>query len=147
MTDKEVILKIIEEQIKDSDLFLIDLRIGKDNKISVVIDGDNGVKIQDCINLSRFVEKRLDREAEDFELNVLSSGVGEPLKLMRQYKKNIGRNIEITTFENERFEGELTAADEDKVLIRLKTKHKKDIATEKQISFSDIKEGKIIILF
>jgi ribosome maturation factor RimP len=147
MIDKEVILKIIEEQVKDSDLFLIDLKIGKDNKISVVIDGDNGVKIQDCINLSRFVEKRLDREAEDFELNVLSSGVGEPLKLMRQYKKNIGRNIEITTFENERFEGELTAADEDKVLIRLKTKHKKDIATEKQISFSDIKEGKIIILF
>lgn len=147
MIDKETILKIIEEQIKGSDLFLIDLKIGKDNKISIIIDGDNGVKIQDCIDLSRFVEKQLDREVEDFELNVLSSGVGEPLKLMRQYKKNIGRYVEITTLDNEKLEGELIATSEDSVFIKPKMKNKKDIATEKQISFSDIKEGKIIILF
>lgn len=147
MIDKEVVLGIIKEKLDGSDLFLVDLRIGKDNKISVFIDGDNGVKIQDCINLSRVIEGNLDREVEDFELSVYSSGVGEPLLLKRQYTKNIGRNIAITTNDDERFEGELVKVDEEKILVRLLPKRKKDLVVEKEIMFDNIKEGKIIILF
>lgn len=147
MIDKEVVLGIIKEKLDGSDLFLVDLRIGKDNKISVFIDGDNGVKIQDCINLSRVIEGNLDREVEDFELSVYSSGVGEPLLLKRQYTKNIGRKIAITTNDDERFEGELVKVDEEKILVRILPKRKKDLVVEKEIMFDNIKEGKIIILF
>lgn len=147
MIDKEVVLGIIKEKLEGSDLFLVDLRIGKDNKISVFIDGDNGVKIQDCIDLSRAIEGNFDREVEDFELSVYSSGVGEPLLLKRQYKKNIGKNISVTNNDNERFEGELVEVDEEKILVRLLPKKKKDLVVEKEIMFDNIKEGKIIILF
>lgn len=147
MIDKEVVLGIIKEKLEGSDLFLVDLRIGKDNKISVFIDGDNGVKIQDCIDLSRVIEGNFDREVEDFELSVYSSGIGEPLLLKRQYKKNIGKNISVTTNDNERFEGELVEVDEEKILVRLMPKKKKDLVVEKEIMFDNIKEGKIIILF
>lgn len=147
MIDKEVVLGIIKEKLDGSDLFLVDLRIGKDNKISVFIDGDNGVKIQDCIDLSRVIEGNFDREVEDFELSVYSAGIGEPLLLKRQYKKNIGRNITVTTNNDERFEGELLKVDEEKILVRLLPKRKKDLVVEKEIMFDNIKEGKIIILF
>jgi len=147
MIDKEVVLGIVKEKLEGSDLFLVDLRIGKDNKISVFIDGDNGVKIQDCIDLSRAIEGNFDREVEDFELSVYSSGVGEPLLLKRQYKKNIGKNISVTTNDNERLEGELVVVDEEKILVRLMPKRKKDLVVEKEIMFDNIKEGKIIILF
>lgn len=147
MIDKEVVLDIIEEELDSSDLFLVDLRVGKDNKISVFIDGDNGVKIQDCIDLSRVIEGSFDREVEDFELSVYSSGVGEPLLLKRQYKKNIGRNIAITTNNDEHIEGELLRVDEEKIVVRQIPKRKKDLVVEKEIIFDDIKEGKIIILF
>jgi ribosome maturation factor RimP len=147
MIDKEVVLGIIKEKLDGSDLFLVDLRIGKDNKISVFIDGDNGVKIQDCIDLSRVIEGNFDREVEDFALSVYSSGIGEPLLLKRQYKKNIGRNIAVTTNNDEYFEGELVNVDEEKILVRLLPKRKKDLVVEKEIMFDNIKDGKIIILF
>lgn len=147
MIDKEVVLDIIKGKLDGSDLFLVDLRIGKDNKISVFIDGDNGVKIQDCIDLSRLIEGNFDREVEDFELSVYSAGIGEPLLLKRQYKKNIGRNIAVITNNDERFEGELLRVDEEKILVRLLSKRKKDLVVEKEIMFDNIKEGKIIILF
>ena len=148
MIDKEVILKIIEEQVKDSDLFLIDLKIGKDNKISVVIDGDNGVTIQNCIDLSRQIEKNFDREVEDFELSVMSAGIGEPLKLIRQYKKNFGKSIEILIKENsEKIVGELIGVDDEKVIVKIQPKKKKEPIIEREILIDNIKESKIIILF
>lgn len=147
MIDKEFVIGIIDKQLEDSDLFLVDLRIGKDNKISVFIDGDNGVKIQDCIDVSRAIEGSLDREVEDFALSVYSSGVGEPLMQKRQYVKNIGRNISITTNADEHFEGELMIADDEKIVVKQKRKKKKDFVAEKEIEYGNIKEGKIIILF
>lgn len=147
MIDREKVLNIVNDELEGSDLFLVDLRVGKDNKISVFIDGDNGVTIQNCIDLSRIIEGNFDREIEDFDLSVLSAGIGEPLKLIRQYIKNIGRNISITTDENEQIEGELIMVDEEKVVVKQIPKKKKDIAIEKEITFSNIKEGKIIILF
>lgn len=148
MIDKEKVQSIVNQELEGSDLFLVDLKIGKDNKISVFIDGDNGVTIQSCIDLSRKIESNFDREEEDFELSVFSSGVGEKLKLNRQYKKNIGRNIEvITNEEGETIVGELLMVDEEKIVVRIQPKKKKDPIVEKEIFIDNIKESKIIILF
>lgn len=148
MIDKEKVQSVVNQELEGADLFLVDLKIGKDNKISVFIDGDNGVTIQNCIDLSRKIESNFDREVEDFELSVFSSGVGEPLKLNRQYKKNIGRNIEvITNEEGETIVGELLMVDEEKIVVRIQPKKKKDPIVEKEIFIDNIKESKIIILF
>ena len=147
MIDKEKVLSIINEELEGSDLFLVDLKISKDNKISVYIDGDNGVFIQNCIDLSRKIEGNFDREFEDFELSVFSSGVGEPLVNARQYKKNIGRNISIITNDDQTIKGELISVDDDKVVVREIPKKKKDSPVEKEIASANIKEGKIIIIF
>ncbi len=148
MIDKEKVQSIVNQELEGTDLFLVDLKIGKDNKISVFIDGDNGVAIQNCIDLSRKIESNFDREVEDFELSVFSSGVGEPLKLNRQYKKNIGRNIEvITNEEGEKIVGELLMVDEEKIVVKVQPKKKKDPIVEKEILIDNIKESKIIILF
>lgn len=148
MIDKEKVQSIVNQELEGTDLFLVDLKIGKDNKISVFIDGDNGVTIQNCIDLSRKIESNFDREVEDFELSVFSSGVGEPLKLNRQYKKNIGRNIEvITNEEGEKIVGELLMVDKEKIVVKVQPKKKKDPIVEKEILIDNIKESKIIILF
>jgi ribosome maturation factor RimP len=147
MIDKEIVLKVIEDELEGSDLFFVDLKISKDNKISVFIDGDNGVTIKNCIDLSRKIEGNLDREVEDFELSVFSAGVGEALKLVRQYIKNIGRNISITTLDDKKVEGELVFADENKLIVRQTPKRKKDNLVETEIAFTNVKEGKIIIIF
>lgn len=148
MIDKEKVQSVVSQELEGTDLFLVDLKIGKDNKISVFIDGDNGVTIQNCIDLSRKIESNFDREVEDFELSVFSSGVGEPLKLNRQYKKNIGRNIEvITNEEGEKVVGELLMVDEEKIVVKVQPKKKKDPIVEKEILIDNIKESKIIILF
>ncbi|MDY4789387.1 MAG: ribosome assembly cofactor RimP [Bacteroidales bacterium] len=148
MIDKEKVQSVVNQELEGTDLFLVDLKIGKDNKISVFIDGDNGVTIQNCIDLSRKIESNFDREVEDFELSVFSSGVGEPLKLNRQYKKNIGRNIEvITNEEGEKIVGELLMVDEEKIVVKVQPKKKKDPIVEKEILIDNIKESKIIILF
>ena len=148
MIDKEKVQSVVSQELEGTDLFLVDLKIGKDNKISVFIDGDNGVTIQNCIDLSRKIESNFDREVEDFELSVFSSGVGEPLKLNRQYKKNIGRNIEvITNEEGEKIVGELLIVDEEKIVVKVQPKKKKDPIVEKEILIDNIKESKIIILF
>ena len=103
-----------------TDKFLIDLHVSKDNRINVSIDGDNGVNIDDCIELSRFIESHLDREVEDFELNVASAGLDSPLKFVRQYKKNVGRDIRIDTIDGQTKEGLLEEATDEKVILKLK---------------------------
>ncbi|NNF81604.1 MAG: ribosome assembly cofactor RimP, partial [Flavobacteriaceae bacterium] len=80
-----------------SDLFLIDLIILDDNKIRVIVDGDNGITVDDCVFLSRAIEGELDRDEIDFSLEVTSAGATSPLEHARQFKKNIGRSLEIRT--------------------------------------------------
>jgi Uncharacterized protein conserved in bacteria len=144
MIDKDLISNIVEEQLKDTELFLVEVKVTKDNKISVIIDSDSEVDIQDCIDLSHDVEEKLDRDKEDFELSVLSFGVGEKLKFKRQYKKNIGRDIEIVNNENEKIIGKLQIADDNQIVIQ--RKEKKQIV-QITIAYQDIESGKIIIVF
>ena len=135
-------------------LFLIDLSINEANKISIVLDGDFGVNLQDCIDISRAVENKLDREEQDFSLEVASAGVSSPLKLVRQFKKNIGRTLKVKTIASEEVEAKLTAADDEKITLEWKAREPKKIGkgketVEKKINlpYESIKEAVVIISF
>ena len=109
-----------------TDLFLIHWDIGADNHIKIVIDGDQGVRVQDCIEVSRAVEHNLDRESWDFSIEVLSAGVTEPLIMARQYKKNIGRWLKVK-LEGQEVEGELIAFDDSKLTLSYQVREKKPV--------------------
>lgn len=146
--------KLVAEALAEKpSLFLIDLTITEANQIRVTLDGDTGVSVQDCIDISRAVEHNLDREEEDFSLEVLSAGVSEPLTKVRQFKKNIGRTLQIKTAE-ETIEGEVTDASDEAVTLQWKTREPKPVGKgkvtvqkEAKVPYSDIVEAKVMIKF
>lgn len=146
MIDKLHVLNVIDEKLSGSDKFLVDLKISTDNRINVAIDGDNGITIDDCIELSRAIEDSLDRDAEDFELNVASAGADSPLKLKRQYKKNVGRDLTVSTFDGETAEGRLVEADDERITLQPAGK-KKAVPEPLHFAYSDIKTAKVVIKF
>lgn len=149
--DKIRILELVKTRLEGSDKFLVDLHVSGDNRINVSIDGDNGITIDDCIELSRFIESNLDRDEEDFELNVASAGLDSPLKLKRQYVKNIGRSINVTTIDGEKTEGKLLEVSEDQIVVEPdnRSKKKKEQAEEENVAvpFDQIKVAKIVVKF
>lgn len=150
--DKVTVLGLIKDKLEGTDKFLVDLRISNDNRINVAIDGDNGITIDDCVELSRYIEKSLNRDEEDFELNVASAGLDSPLKLHRQYVKNIGRFLAITTNDGEKTTGKLMKVSDNEVTIlpdNLPRKKKQDPEEDntKTIAFNDIQTAKIIVKF
>lgn len=146
MIDKMHVLNVIDTALRGTDKFLVDMKISSDNRIDVAIDGDNGIVIDDCIALSRLIENSLDRDVEDFELNVASAGLDSPLKLKRQYKKNVGQELSVSTFGGENFEGLLQDANDDQITLQLPGKKNKN-ADPIHIDYNDIKTAKIIIKF
>lgn len=148
MKDKNFIEEKVIEILGEGELFLVEVKVSKNNNIQVFIDGDNGVKIQDCIDLSRQLEECLDRESEDFELSVLSFGLEEPLKMQRQYVKNIGRSLQVENEEGS-FTGTLMSANEECFTIELKKKGKKNTENENQktYNYKEIKSAKVVISF
>tara|TARA_R100000935_G_scaffold38680_1_gene59927 strand:+ start:26336 stop:26797 length:462 start_codon:yes stop_codon:yes gene_type:complete len=150
---KEVEKLLNEALAEKPHLFLIDLSITGANQIRVIIDGDNGVSVQDCMDVSRAIEHNLDREEQDFSLEVLSAGVSEPLTMVRQYKKNVGRSLQLTT-ENDTIEGELTEVTEDAVTLKWKAREPKPVGKgkvtvkkEATVPYNDIVEAKVMIKF
>lgn len=147
----EMLLK--EALAKDESLFLIDLSISSDNTIKVVIDGDKGVSLQDCMKVSRAIEHSLDRDEEDFSLEVTSSGAASPIHIPRQYKKNIGRKLKVRTQEGT-YEGNLVETLENGIVLTWKAREPKPIGKgkitvqkKKEINFSEIEEAKVILKF
>lgn len=135
-------------------LFLIDLNINDTNKISITLDGDSGVNLQDCIDVSRAIENSLDREEQDFSLEVASAGVSSPLKLVRQFKKNVGRTLKVKTISSEEIEAELTFADDEKIILEWQAREPKKIGKGKEtvskkleLPYNSIKEAVVIISF
>lgn len=155
MLSETTVKDLIEAGLNErSDLFLIDLKIGADNKISVVIDGDEGVTVEDCVFMSRAIEHHLDREEEDFSLDVASAGATSPLINKRQYKKNIGRTLEVTAKPDLQLEGELAEVDDDGITLEWKAKEPKPVGKGKvtvkkqaKIIYDDVLEAKVIIKF
>ncbi len=154
MTFKEKVLEAVNEGLKGkSSVFLIDVSVNEANKITVTLDGDNGVILQDCIDISRVIEDNLDREEQDFSLEVASAGVSSPLKLVRQYKKNIGRTLKVKTA-TETIEAELIAADDQGIELTWSArepkkigKGKETVVKKQQIPYSEIKEAIVTINF
>ncbi len=151
---RERVAELLNEALEQKpELFLIDLTISEANQIRIIIDGDKGVTVQDCIDVSRAIDHNLDREEEDFALEVHSAGVAEPLTMIRQYKKNLGRKLKVLTAE-ETIEGKLTQVDDEAVTLQWKAREPKPIGkgkvtVEKEavIPYNDIVEAKVMITF
>ncbi|MDN3674853.1 ribosome assembly cofactor RimP [Flavobacterium branchiarum] len=154
MTFKEKVNVLIAEGLLEKpSIFLTDLTITDAFKIIVSLDGDNGVLLQDCIDVSRAIENNLDREEQDFSLEVASVGVGSPLKMVRQYKKNIGRTL-IVNANGEKIEAELVDANEDFIILSWEArepkkigKGKETVRKEQQIPYTEIKEAIVTVTF
>ena len=154
MTFKEKVNTVLAEALLDKpSVFLIDLIITDAFKVIVTLDGDNGVVLQDCIDISRAIENNIDREEQDFSLEVASVGVGSPLKFVRQYKKNIGRTLIVKTG-SEIIEAELVDANDDFVILSWKArepkklgKGKETVQKELKLPYADIKEAIVTVTF
>lgn len=145
---------LVDEALAENEsLYLIDLVISSNNKIQVTVDGDNGVNLSECVRVSRNVEHNLDRDEEDFSLEVTTPDISHPLKIKRQYKKNINRILKVKT-ELENFEGTLTSVNEEEIGLKWKAREPKPIGkgkvtVEKKVTipYKDIKEAKVKIVF
>ena len=154
MTFKEQVKQLLDAGLAEKpSVFLTDFTITDANKIIITLDGDNGVQLQDCMDISRAIEHNLDREEIDFGLEVASVGVGTPLKMTRQYINNVGRTL-IVKVGDETIEALLTAANEDNITLSWEAREPKKIGKGKetvqkneQISYANIKEAIVTVTF
>lgn len=151
---QKIVLALLNEAISENDsLFLVDITISTNNKINIIVDGDEGVNLKECIRINRFIEDSLDREDEDYSLEVGSPDIVAPLKHKRQYNKNIGRILKVKT-ETEKFEGTLIAVEDDFISLEWKAREPKPIGKGKitvtknvTVSFEEITVAKVKIIF
>ena len=154
MIEKKVICQLVEEKLASSSNYLVDVVIKPGNLIIVEIDNDEAVSIDDCVELSRFIEDNLDREVEDFELEVGSAGITSPFKILRQYVKNIGNEVEMLLKSGVKLNGTLKAADENGVVVAVVRKEKPEgakrpvvVLKDESYTFDEIKYTKYLIRF
>ena len=146
MIDKFKVLDIVKDVLEGSDKYLVNMKITPDNRIFVDLDGDNGINIDDCIEVSRAIENSLNRDEEDFELNVSSAGADSPLKMPRQYRRHVGRELSVEPFEGAKVEGVLTEAGDSQFTIKTKGS-KKEPSQELSFAYEDVKTARVIIRF
>ena len=153
MIDKNVVSGIVNEWLEDKEYFLVDVSVSPDDKIVVEIDHAEGVWIDDCVELSRFIESKLDREEEDYELEVGSAGIGQPFKVLQQYLIHIGKEVEVLTREGKKLEGVLKDANEENMTLTIQKKVKLEGAKRPKLveedityTYSEIKYTKYLII-
>jgi len=151
--EKAKIETLVAEFIEGTDMFLVSIEISADNVIMVELDADSSVDIDACVDLSHHIEDGLDRDKEDFELTVSSVSLSEPFKIYRQYLKNVGKQVRVTTAER-KYVGELLSVCEESVtvkhidVVKVPPKNKKkEMEFETVIPFSDIQKTECVILF
>lgn len=154
MIDKDKVKALALEWLEGKDYFLVDATVDKDNKITVEIDHKDGVWIEDCCELSRFIEEHFDRDVEDFELEVGSAGIGQPLKVLQQYINSIGYDVELLTAEGKKMEGCLKSADEQGIVVTVTEKQRVEgkkrpqmVEVDKAFKYEELKWVKNIIDF
>ena len=154
MITVEQIKSIINQKLAKENIFLVDISVDQLNRIKVIIDNMTGISIDKCVEISRMIENSLDRDIEDFELEVSSPGIDRPLTLPFQYKKNTGKQLEIQTKDGTSIKGVLICADNEKIELEVKVKEsvgskKKTEVISKKINllFLDIKTAKVKITF
>ncbi|MFZ4057004.1 MAG: ribosome assembly cofactor RimP [Ferruginibacter sp.] len=145
--------KLIEDILEDKpEIFLVSVRIKPTNNIKVFLDADNGLSIEKCVKINRALYKTIEELAwypdGNFSLEVSSPGIDEPLKLLRQYKKNISRKVEVIALDDTKVEGVLIAVEETHIVVEETTgKNKKAVTLQKEIAFDTIKQTKVLIAF
>ena len=154
MIDRNVVSGIVNEWLEDKEYFLVDVSVSPDDKIVVEIDHAEGVWIDDCVELSRFIESKLDREEEDYELEVGSAGIGQPFKVLQQYLIHIGKEVEVLTCEGKKLEGVLKDANEERITLTIQKKVKPEGAKRPKLveedviyTYEEIKYTKYLISF
>jgi ribosome maturation factor RimP len=147
---REHIQSLAQEHLKNSSVYVTGIKISSDNHINLFIDGDEGVTIKDCVELSRAIEKNLDRNKEDFALDVSSHGATTPLVMPRQYPKHLGRNFEVKLLDGSKVEGVLVNCDNGEITLEYSSRENKPIGKGKitvvkqhKIQYNQIKESKI----
>ena len=151
---KQAVNQVVEDFLKDSAYYLVELNIATDNRISIEIDSFDGVSIDFCVELNRHIESQFDREAEDYELEVSSAGLTEPFKVLKQYEKNIGNEVEVLTKTGKKLTGVLTSATENEFELEIERTEKPEGSKRKTIvseiltfKYEEIKHTKYIIRF
>ena len=124
MIDKNVVKKLVDEWLQDQEYFLVDIEISPDNRIVVEIDHADGVWIEDCVALSRYIEERLSRDDEDYELEVGSAGLGQPFKVPQQYISFVGKEVEVLDADGIKVKGILKAVDGNDFTVGVEEKVK-----------------------
>ena len=150
-TVKQLLQEALDER---EDLFLIEFSVGPDHAIKIIIDGDAGVKVEDCMFISRAIEHNIDREEHDFSLEVMSVGATAPLTLPRQYDKHVGRVLEVNTTDGLKIEAELIRVSETGIDLEWKSREPKPVGkgkitvqNKKTIAFGDISSASVVIKF
>lgn len=126
MTDKKLVTDLVNEWLEGKEYFLTDVNISPDNRIVVEIDHEEGVWIEDCVELSRFIEAHLDRDEEDFELEVGSAGIGQPFKVLRQYEIHVGESVETLAADGRKYTGLLKEVTPDYFVVTVREKVKEE---------------------
>ncbi len=154
MIEKNKIQELVEQWLEGKDYFLVDIAISSDNKIVVEIDHADGVWIEDCVALSRYIEDHLNRDEEDFELEVGSAGLGQPFKVEQQYRNFIGKEVEVLTADGKKVKGLLKSVDGRDFIVTVKEKVKvegkkrpelQDV--DRQYNMDEVKYTKYLISF
>lgn len=140
MITKETIEGLLEKHLEGRDVFVVEVKVGSANDIRVHVDTPDGISIDSCAGISRYLNEALDREVEDYALQVSSPGLSSPFRVKQQYEKNTGRRVEILLNDGEKLEGILEKVDAESILIKKK-------GTEEEIPFEEIKKTKILLSF
>lgn len=143
---EELLLQALAEKPQE-ELFMVSVSVSPKNEIKVYIDGMKGVGIDTCVDVSRYIEQHLDREAEDFELTVSSAGLDQPFRVPAQYVKNIGQEVKVLTAEGQTIKGVIEAADNKGFRLKENLKKKMTEAPEHTFEYAQVKETKIVISF
>ena len=154
MIDRSIVSGIVNEWLEDKEYFLVDVTVSSDDKIVVEIDHAEGVWIDDCVELSRFIESKLDREEEDYELEVGSAGIGQPFKVLQQYLIHSGQEVEVLTKQGQKLEGVMKDANEENFTVTIQKKVKPEGAKRPKLvdedvtfTYEEIKYTKYLISF
>lgn len=154
MISKAKVTEIVNEWLAEKEYFLVDVSVSADNCVSVEIDHVDGVWIEDCVLLSRHIEANLDRDVEDYELEVGSAGIGQPFKVLRQYINHIGKEVEVLAKDGKKYRGIMARADEAEFAVTIQVKEKPEgakrpVLVDKEYAwrYEDVKYTKYLIKF
>lgn len=154
MINKNIVKTFVDEWLQDKEYFLVDVEVTPDDRIVVEIDHKDGVWIEDCAALSRFIEEHLNRDEEDYELEVGSAGLGQPFKVVQQYENCIGEEVEVLKKDGKKFAGILKSVNAPAFVVTIKEKKKVEgqkrpqlVETDVDFSMDDIKYCKYVLNF